>query len=461
MIKFINNLLIQIVIWYLNYRWTSKFNDIKNKTTLLTTGTSLVGLLNHILNVYQTELNDKGLVGLFKLRRIILSQIDGLNMSKFWHRDRKLDELELQASLKHLYIFKDILSNMRYSIEMFMLIKSIIYFISSAAIIPFIVTTVYSLTKRVLMLFSIAFSVIFTGHYTIWWIRHTYRTEISADIEVLREYSIRFHNWLFNDHLNTAPCEPKPDFYSLIYAEKPPVKHRIWEYLPSAPEWIDWSLVGYTTGAIIIIGTSWAIYTGAVEPLPLVKRVWALTSAYFLGATDDGDDSFIKDGGGNTTNPNQLSQGRGTSDILTEDARTGTHQDEGRGPLRDRRRQSVPFVLRTPTVARGDESDDESSNSASSSSTVTPRVSPRVLVPDSDSLIRAQLDTNLTLVAEEWNRMPKDQQVIFAQRYPDKVSQLQSFLREFPSATQSSAYPSFSRGEREEINRFNVLDRQL
>ena len=61
----------------------SKFNDIQNKTTLLTTGTSLIGLLKHILNVYQTELDSKGLVGLYKLRRIILSQIDELNISKF------------------------------------------------------------------------------------------------------------------------------------------------------------------------------------------------------------------------------------------------------------------------------------------------------------------------------------------------------------------------------------------
>lgn len=295
MINIINKILLQILIWYLNYRFMSKFNEIQSKTTLLTTGTSLTGLLKHILNVYQTELNDKGLVGLYKLRRIILAQINELSISKFWNRDRKLDELELQASLKQLYIFKDILSNIRYSVEMLMLIKSIIYFISSAAIIPFLVTAVYVFFKRLILFFSVTFSGFFAAHYTVFWVRHTFKKEIIAYMEVLRSYSIRFHNWLFSDHMVTAPCEPTPDSYIMIIADKQPVRHSIWEYLPSpsfnTPDWIDWSLVGYTTGAIVIVGTTWAIYTGAVDPISLSKRLGGFITAYFLGTTDDGDNS--------------------------------------------------------------------------------------------------------------------------------------------------------------------------
>lgn len=41
---------------------------------------------------------------------------------------------------------------------MFMLIKSIIYFISSAAIIPFIATTVYLFIRRLILFFSVAYN---------------------------------------------------------------------------------------------------------------------------------------------------------------------------------------------------------------------------------------------------------------------------------------------------------------
>ncbi len=105
MITLINQILIKILLWYLNFRFGSKLDDIKHKTIIINPETNLNNLFKHILNIYHSEYHENGLLGVFKLRKLVLAQIKDLNITKFWHRDRKLDDTELKESLKDLFIF--------------------------------------------------------------------------------------------------------------------------------------------------------------------------------------------------------------------------------------------------------------------------------------------------------------------------------------------------------------------
>lgn len=186
MIKFISDLLIQLVIWYLNYRWNSRFQEIKTKTGILNTqgaGASLTVLFNHIRNAYQVELDRKGLVGLLKLRKSVSSQINDLNISNIWHKDKSYNEAELQNSLKHLYMFKDILSNIKYNVEMLMGIKTILSFISNAAFIPLFVVSFLFLVRKVFIGFSVLFSLLFTGTYASVYVKQKYEEEVHTYME--------------------------------------------------------------------------------------------------------------------------------------------------------------------------------------------------------------------------------------------------------------------------------------
>lgn len=137
--NFLNNLFIRLIFLYLDFMLGAKFNAIKTKSTLLSSGVTLSSLYNHIVNIYHVEYKEKGLVGVYKLRQSVLAQINDLNISKFYKKEGKFDDAELQTSMKQLYIFKDILSNIKYTIELLTLVRTIVSVISNMAFIPFIV----------------------------------------------------------------------------------------------------------------------------------------------------------------------------------------------------------------------------------------------------------------------------------------------------------------------------------
>lgn len=265
----------RLIFLYLDYRFGAKFNSIKSKTSLLSTSANLSDLFNHVVNLYSVEYKEKGLTGIYKLRQSVLAQINGLTISKFWHKDRKLEDAELQSSLKSLYIFKDVLSNIKYTIELLTLFKTIVSVISNAAFIPFFVL---ALLRRALIRGALRWtSYLFTGFMTKNYLSShpDFGTKFSAITDWLRIASMNIHNWLFGDNLIPAhqTIERGHIPVSANYNIFPkPVKHSYWDCLPASPDWIDWTIVGYTTGAFIIAATTYGIYTGAIDPISLSKR---------------------------------------------------------------------------------------------------------------------------------------------------------------------------------------------
>lgn len=227
MIQMINKILLQLLIKYLNYRFSSKFNEIKNRINLVDEGVNLTVLFNHIFKLYQSELQNKGVLGAYRLRKYILSQINDLNINMFYKKDETISDDKLKDSLKHLYIFKDILRNIKYSIEALATIKTIISFMINVASIPLIAVSFYLLVRRIF----IASSVIIAGFFSTGVITEKYKDKVDTIMETLREYSIRFHNWLFSDHLISAPDYGSPSasagsggFRLPIFTEPQPVK---------------------------------------------------------------------------------------------------------------------------------------------------------------------------------------------------------------------------------------------
>jgi hypothetical protein len=201
MTNIINQILLKLLIKYLNYRFSSKFNEIKNKINLVDDGVNLTVLFNHIFKLYQSELQNKGVLGAYRLRKYVLSQINDLNINMFYKKDEVISDDKLKDSLKHLYIFKDILRNIKYSIEALATIKTIISFMINVASIPLIAVSFYLLLRKLF----IAASVIIAGFFSTGVITEKYKDKVDTIMETLREYSIRFHNWLFSDHLISAP----------------------------------------------------------------------------------------------------------------------------------------------------------------------------------------------------------------------------------------------------------------
>jgi len=447
----------------LNYRWSSKFNEIKNKAGLLNAGANLTVLFNHIRNAYEAELKDKGLVGLYKFRKLVLAQINDLNISKLYKREGQFDEAEVQASLKNLYIFKDILSNLRCSVETFMVIKTILSFICNASFIPLFVVSFLFLVRKLVYGFSILFSLLFTGTYAGKVIIYKYNDKVNTIMETMRDYSLKFHNWFFSDHLvSQRDCVATHEGFSLPYILIPnvdPVKHSYWSYLS---DWIDWNLVGYTAGALVIVGTSWAIYSGAVDPIPLAKRAWAFAIAYF--SSSSGDDA---DGRGGDSGDSEAVRDIGVEDRRTERPvftyPTMAQRHRGSLPEGIRLREEVNQSMGSPSPSYT--GDDESSGS------LTPRAPSPALVPSSHRasqgegsssnlpLLAAQdrgvgvqipplteLQVNIKQVVRNWGRMDSKSQRDFATQFPDKYLVIENYIKD---------HPSLNTG----IDRYNILDR--
>ena len=133
------------------------------------------------------------------------------------------------------------------------------------------------------------------------------------------------------------------------------------------------------------MGTTWAIYTGAVEPIPLAKRAGGFIIAYLAG-TDDGPLPPAGDG----TAPLDTQPDIVVRDIEVEDARTSSAPLDPASTQHDhrteRRRTVKPYSSRIPAMEAGNESDSESSASSSGTATPRPEVSRRSVAQMSQNI---------------------------------------------------------------------------
>jgi hypothetical protein len=319
---------------------------------------------------------ETGLTGVYKLRQSILSQINKLSISNFFNKDRTLNDDELKDSLKHLYMFKDVLSNIKYTVELLTIIKIIISVVSNAAFIPIFVLANWALIRGGLRLISYLFTAVCAKFYIE---AHTdHGSKISAITDWLRVASMNIHNWIFGDNLIPAP--PKggrgPVQISDYNILPQPVKSSswYWDYLPASPEWIDWTIVGYTTGAFIIAATTYGIYTGAIDPISLSKRFGGFIIAYFAG-TDGNDDS------GNGGNDG----GNGDAAVFDVDELDSDDDDDSQladgALLTPRQKEDLQKLQGLPIIPKGMGGEDNWRDSSSTPSTSRP-IAPDYVAPD-------------------------------------------------------------------------------
>ena len=138
-INYINNTFTKLICWYIKWRFSTKFQSIKDKVGIINPTVSLGDLFNHLINAYQMEYKEHGIKGIYNLRKAMVSQINGLSIGNVYNKDKQLSDLEVKDTLKYLYVYKDILANIKFTLEVFLFIKIIMNFISKAAFIPFLV----------------------------------------------------------------------------------------------------------------------------------------------------------------------------------------------------------------------------------------------------------------------------------------------------------------------------------
>ena len=101
-----------------------KFNILAHDSTLIKSNVTLLGLYNHIYNLYSGVYQHKGLVGIYNLRKNILYQIRTLKIPAPSKKSKSkengmITERLLKKSYSDLLIYKDILTKIRFSMELF------------------------------------------------------------------------------------------------------------------------------------------------------------------------------------------------------------------------------------------------------------------------------------------------------------------------------------------------------
>jgi hypothetical protein len=99
-------------------------------------------MFDRLYESYSRVLIDKGLLGLIKERRLVLEEIKSLNFGMFTKDTKVLQEAELNEYLRHLVDLKDILTDIKYTAEILILIKTVLSIISRAASIPVFVLAI-------------------------------------------------------------------------------------------------------------------------------------------------------------------------------------------------------------------------------------------------------------------------------------------------------------------------------
>jgi hypothetical protein len=133
-----------------------------------------------------------------------------MNWPLIHSRHKTLSEETLLEYASKLKVFKDLLTKIKYTVETLKLVKIILGILTNIAFIPVMVLATYWLFKRILVIFSILSSSIFSL---------VFFTNQLDGVSTLREYlirakltlkdlSIKTHNYLFDDDLISRSILP-------------------------------------------------------------------------------------------------------------------------------------------------------------------------------------------------------------------------------------------------------------
>jgi hypothetical protein len=333
MINFINNLIFKILLIYINWKYGVTFNTIISKTSLEDNNITLSHLFEHIYNSYKTELQEKGLVGLWRLRREVLANINSMNWPLIHSRHKTLSEETLLEYASKLKVFKDLLTKIKYTVETLKLVKIILGILTNIAFIPVMVLATYWLFKRILVIFSILSSSIFSL---------VFFTNQLDGVSTLREYlirakltlkdlSIKTHNYLFDDDLISRSILP-----SDIKKE--------WSYYSYVSEWlatynIDSNSLALIGGAIISFTTAYLVWNGTINKETL-KDAWSWLLSLFSSDDDQGGNNPPSFPSAPTDTPTDTPYFRNMRDDEGDNYSTTSERSQWRGIFRRRQDSS-------------------------------------------------------------------------------------------------------------------------
>jgi hypothetical protein len=167
-----------------------------------------------IYKEYIEVLKNEGIRGVFRNRKQAMAEIAKIEI---FLRDNEGKVIDVKDT-PHIFIFRDYLYKVRYTIKTFLLLKSIMVFIVNAATIPIIVLSIYLLIRKIFIIASILFtssitSVYLAENYTFF---NYIRINLLAIKETFRILSLHIHNFLFSDNVAIYPVEEIKSSISLI-----------------------------------------------------------------------------------------------------------------------------------------------------------------------------------------------------------------------------------------------------
>lgn len=175
---------------------------------LIKPNVTLLSLYNHIYNLYLTVYKEKGLVGIYKLRKQIINQISTIQLPAPSKKSKNkeggiITEGMLKRSYTDLIVFKDILTKIRFSLELFTLVRTVITVLANAVFIPIYALSVYYLIRKIIL----GFSFIFTSSISTYYLSPNISVlnSLSGLKESVRIISIKIYNFIFSQ---SVPIDP-------------------------------------------------------------------------------------------------------------------------------------------------------------------------------------------------------------------------------------------------------------
>jgi len=317
---------------YLTYKVKDRFELIKNVTSLRSKDITISSMFERLYECYSLTLRDKGLLGVWRERRLVLEEIRSLNFGMFNKDTKILQESDLNEYLRHLKVLKDVLTDIKYTVESLILVKVVFTFIARTAFIPILVLSIFILFRKVYVVFSLLFTSTFatiylTNHYDYISKANDYYLAI---ICYLRGISIKWHNWLFNDDL-ISKVEVDRAINIIIGENQPSATNLIerftkycsncYDYLTSNPTVVDinWAVAGYVSLTLLTIGTLYLTYTGTIEASSIKKvgsYIYTLGASIlsYFGLSDDSPPGDGPDNNPTSNDHRELFKGKGRAD---------------------------------------------------------------------------------------------------------------------------------------------------
>jgi hypothetical protein len=284
---------------YLNFRLSKRIEELNESTSLRYTKIDLEQLFDSLFNTYSSILRDNGIFGAWKERKAILEEINSISFGMFDKKSKYLLEPDFNEALSRLDAFKNILINIKYSVELLLIAKTIFSLITKISFLPIFILGIWIIIRKVYIASSLLFTsslatVYLTNHYD--YISKTYDYLLAIRL-ILRELSIKWHNWLFNDDL-ISKKEVEQAIDKFVDSNYTGLMSKVGDYFNSSYEYLSSvsimptaSYVSYTGAALLTITASYLVYTGVITPMPAIKKVgstlWLIASYFGFGPLPD------------------------------------------------------------------------------------------------------------------------------------------------------------------------------